>query len=103
VIEDITAVDLLSALQRILDDMGEAEVTSIQRRKITLRMRIREIWRKVSEASGQLVFEDLFDGACDRVGVVMTFLALLELLKMRKVRVKQKSTFAPIEIIPVTE
>ncbi len=103
VLEDMTAVDLLSVLQRILEDVSEGEITSIQRRKITVRMRIKEIWRRVSEASGQLVFEDLFEGATSRVDVVMTFLALLELLKMRKVRVKQKKTFAPIQIIPITE
>ena len=103
VLEDITAVDLLSALQSILADVTEQEVTSIQRRKITLRMRIREIWRRISEASGQLVFENLFDDVVSRVEVVMTFLALLELLKMRKVRVRQKRAFAPIEIIPTTE
>lgn len=102
-LEDITAVDLLSVLQRILADMGEEEVTSIQRRKITVRMRMREIWRRISEAAGQLVFQDLFDDAAGRVEVVITFLALLELLRLRRVRVRQKKTYGPIQILPVTE
>ncbi|MGB9620326.1 MAG: segregation and condensation protein A, partial [Armatimonadota bacterium] len=44
-LEDITAADLLAALQRILADVTEEEVTTVQRRKITVRMRMREIWR----------------------------------------------------------
>ena len=66
-------------------------------------MRMREVWKKVSEAAGQLRFEDLFDDDHTRVDVVITFLALLELLKQRKVKVKQTRAFAPIHIVPQVE
>lgn len=102
-LENITAVDLLGVLQRMLADVGEDNVTTLQRRKITVRIRMREIWRKLSEKAGQLCFEDLFEDAGDRVEIVITFLALLELLKTQKIQVKQKSTFAPIQITPVLE
>ena len=104
-LDNVKAVDLLSALQRMLEDVsGEGEaVTSIQRRKFTVRMRMKEIMRKLAEANGQLVFENLFDDVVSRVEVVVTFLALLELLKMQKVGVKQKNAFSPIKIIPTTE
>jgi len=103
-LSNITAVDLLSALQRILLDTDEEEpVTSIQRRKVSVRMRMREIWKKVSEAAGQLCFEDLFDEDVTRVDIVITFLALLELLKQRRVKVEQKRAFSPIHIVPQVE
>ncbi len=104
-LSNITAVDLLSALQKILLDTDEEEpVTSIQRRKVSVRMRMREVWKKVSEAEGgQLKFEDLFDEDVTRVEVVITFLALLELLKQKRVRVKQSKAFAPIHIVPQAE
>ncbi|MHB9038420.1 MAG: segregation and condensation protein A [Armatimonadota bacterium] len=102
-LENITAIDLLAVLQNILADVGEEEVTSIQRRKVTVRMRMREIHRKVTEAAGPITFEELFDDAVNRIEVVITFLALLELLKSRTVKVRQKKAFSPIEIIPVTE
>jgi len=101
-LEDITAVDLLAALQRILADVGEESVTTIQRRKITVRIRMREIWRKVA-SSGQLMFDDLFEEALTRVDIVITFLALLELLKLQRVRARQTRAFAPIRIIPVAQ
>ncbi|MCX6344218.1 MAG: segregation/condensation protein A [Armatimonadetes bacterium] len=103
VLENITADDLLGALNKILSDVGDEPITSIQRRKITVRMRMREIQRKIIEAAGKMVFEDLFEDALTRVDVVMTFLALLELLKSRLVKVRQAKAFAPIQIIPMME
>jgi len=102
-LSDITAVDLLAALQTILSDLGEEPVTTVARRKVSVRMRMREIWRMISEASGQLVFEDLFDDVYTRVDVVITFLALLELLKQRRLKVRQTRAFAPIHIVPIAE
>ncbi|MCE5200626.1 MAG: segregation/condensation protein A [Armatimonadota bacterium] len=103
-LENITAADLLAVLQRILSDVGGGEeVTSIQRRKITVRMRMREITRRLLEQSRQLTFQDLFDDVVNRIEVVITFLALLELLKSRTVKARQKKAFAPIEIISLTE
>lgn len=102
-LEDITAGDLLSALQRVLADVGEGEVTTMQRRKVTIRMKMREIWRKLTNRAGQVRFEELFEDVVMRVDVVITFVALLELLKMHKVKVRQRATFGQIEIIPILE
>ena len=102
-LEDITAADLLAALQRILADVGEENVTTVQRRKITVRMRMREIWRKLVERSGPITFDELFEDDSTRVDVVITFIALLELVNVRRVRVRQKLTYAAIHITAVAE
>ncbi len=104
-LDDITAVDLLGALRRILADIGEGaeEVTTLRRRKITVRLRMREIWLRLTQATGQLIFDDLFDDVASRIEVVVTFLALLELLKMQRVKVEQSKAFSPIRIIPLAE
>jgi len=98
--DEITSFDLLGALRRMLEEVGEGEeeVTSIQRRKITVRMRMSEIWRRVKESSRGVLFEDLFDGPRTRTEIVMTFLALLELLKLRRIKVRQPKPFGSIEI-----
>ena len=102
-LSNITAVDLLAALQKILLETDEEEpVTSIQRRKVSVRMRMREVWRKI-ETAGKIAFEELFEGDKNRVDIVITFLALLELLKQRRVKVKQARAFAPIHIVPALE
>ena len=43
-------------------------------------------------------FSDLFGAAVSRLEVVVTFLALLELIRLKQVRAIQKNIFAEIEI-----
>jgi len=98
--DEITSFDLLGALRRILEEVGEGqeEVTSIQRRKITVRMRMSEIWRRVKDSGQAVLFEELFDGPRTRVEIIITFLAMLELLKLRRIKVKQPEPFGSIHI-----
>lgn len=101
-LKDVKPVDLLGALSRILEEVGEgeSEVTTITRRRISIRMRMTEIWRRVCDAGqGVLMFEELFDEDKDRGAVVITFLAILELLRLQKVTVNQEHTFDNIEIL----
>ena len=52
-------------------------------------------------ASGRPVpFYELFGAIVSRVEVVVTFLALLELIRLKQVRAVQKSVFDEIEIVP---
>jgi segregation and condensation protein A len=47
-----------------------------------------------------LRFSDLFAGMASRVEIVVTFLALLELIRLQQVRALQRSLFEDIEIAP---
>lgn len=100
VLKDITATDLLASLLKLLADVGagEEDVTSIARRKITVRMKMSEIWRRVANRDQGVFFEELFEDENTRYAVVTTFLALLELLRLQKVGVRQSKAFDRIEI-----
>lgn len=103
ILPDLHAMDLLFALQRLLEEVGEGqeEVTSIERQKITLRMKMREVWRRIRSASADGVsFPDLVRGSRTRLEIVMTFLALLELLRLGKILVKQRRALGEIRIRP---
>jgi segregation and condensation protein A len=102
--DDITSFDLLAALRRMLEDVGEGqeEVTSIQRRKITVRMKMSEIWRKVKDTAQGVLFDDLFEEK-SRYEIVTTFLAMLELLRLRRIRVSQRKAFEGIQVFPNLE
>jgi segregation and condensation protein A len=102
---NLEVMDLLYALQQMLAEVGEGEteVTSIERQKITLRMKMSEIWRKIKTAgTAGCHFKDLFTHSITRLEVVMTFLALLELLRLGKISVKQKIPLGDILIIPLS-
>lgn len=101
ILDEASSFDLLAALRRMLAEVGEGEdeVTSIQRRKITVRMKMSEIWRKVKESADGVVFDQLFEEDKTRYDIVITFLAMLELLRLRRIKVRQRKAFSNIEII----
>jgi segregation and condensation protein A len=47
---------------------------------------------------GALKFSELFAEIASRIGIVVTFLALLELIRLKQVRVTQMNPFDDIEI-----
>ena len=53
---------------------------------------------KVVEADKPVAFSRLFASAASRTEIVVTFLALLELIRMKQMRVAQDGPFAEIEI-----
>ena len=86
---------LLKARHRLLaeagDDGGQA-VTSVRRQKMTLRLAMAALWRKV-QRSGEtgVLLDECFERPFVRLEIVMTFLALLELLRQGRVQARQEA------------
>lgn len=100
---NLQAMDLLFALQRMLAEAGEdqEEITSIEKQKISLKMRMREVMSRIKHAGETgTSFTALFDDMIifTKIEIVMTFLALLELLRLRKIKVRQKKPLSDIQI-----
>jgi segregation and condensation protein A len=94
---DVT--DLLIAFQRTLRKMvSRNTVSKIRRDEISVKDRMKEIVHLLGEKSGRLLFSKLFDYEMTREEIVVTFLALLELMKMKKVVCYQHSLFEDIVI-----
>ncbi|MBW3622562.1 MAG: segregation/condensation protein A [Armatimonadetes bacterium] len=97
------AVSLLLALRRLLDEADKREDVppTLRRDRMTLRLKIREVWAALQEAPDGLVFEALFRHGGDREEIIATFLALLELLRGGRVRVVQREALGTILVRPV--
>ncbi len=104
---EATVSQLYLALHRLLTEAGvdERPVTSVTpRKRVSLRLKMLEIARRVAHAgSGGIAFESLFDLPCPRYDIVLTFLALLELLRGGRVRVDQQSVCGTIWLFGITE
>jgi segregation and condensation protein A len=100
-LKDVQPEDLIKALQRLLAEVGEGEeeVTTIIRKRISVRMKMSEIWRRVTNSGQGVLFDELFDDPKDRADIVITFLAILELLKLQRIAVKQNKTFDRIKLL----
>lgn len=96
---------LLQALSRLLaeagDDGGQA-VTSVRRQKMTLRLAMAALWRKVQRGGPEgILLEDCFEPPYVRLEIVMLFLALLELLRNRRVQAAQERHLGQIVLTPL--
>jgi segregation and condensation protein A len=104
---EMSADALLSALQRILADVGagERQITSVRRQKVTLRMTMRLVLGQARQAGGDGV--DLAallpEPPWERIEIVLLFLSLLELLKQCLITVWQEDFCGEIRIYAVLE
>lgn len=94
--------ELIAALSEL---MAQAKFYSEQEfplEGLSVRERMTEVLDRVSEADGYLTFESLFDVTEGKVGVVVTFLALLELLRNSLIGIVQRAQYAPLYVTQVS-
>jgi segregation and condensation protein A len=94
-LDNIGLFDLVDALQGILDRNPGKKLLEIIPDNLTVRDRMSAILESL-EGQESIGFEALFDAACHRLMIIVTFLALLELIRLRTVRVYQAENFGPI-------
>lgn len=94
---DVTMKELLLAFHDVLKRAEMFSNLHLQREPLSVRQRMSEILTRIK--AGQFtVFADLFDAEEGRMGVAVTFIAILELLKETVIEVVQAEEYAPLHI-----
>ncbi|PYJ94493.1 MAG: chromosome segregation protein ScpA [Verrucomicrobia bacterium] len=97
-LEEVGIFQLINAFQSVIKRIeARQEVQEIFGERFSVSEKIDAILRCVA-AGATVRFSDLFGAIVSRVEVVVTFLALLELIRLKQVRATQKNVFAEIEI-----
>lgn len=94
-LENVSLFDLVDALKEVLERNPSSRLIEIVPDNLTVRERMNLILETL-EGEDSVSFAALFEGSAHRMMVVVTFLALLELMRLRVVRVFQAETFGPI-------
>ena len=92
---DVSLFDLVDALQGILNRNPGKTFMDILPDNLTVRDRMNSILEML-EGQESVNFVDLFEPSCHRLVIIVTFLALLELMKLRTARIFQAEHFGPI-------
>ncbi len=95
--EDLQIFDLLSALQGVLDRAPTDTYVEVSRENWTVEERIQVVMERL-EIDATIPFEELFEKQWSRPLIVVTFLGLLELVRMNLVRLHQGDWFGPIHV-----
>jgi len=95
--EGLSLFDLISALRHVLERFPEERVHEVTLERISVREKMSSLLDDL-QRRGKVIFQSLFEAAVSRLEVVVTFLAMLELVKIRAIRVAQEEREGPIVI-----
>ncbi|MBF0483750.1 MAG: segregation/condensation protein A [Candidatus Omnitrophica bacterium] len=94
--------DLISALSEALKKIPEDLVHEIVKEEYTVEQKIQYIVEALLETE-RMQLSDIFGRCRSKVEIVVTFLAILELIRLKQIKAVQKRAFENIEIIRNTE
>lgn len=94
----VSLFDLIAAYKNVLRQLDERAILEMERENVTVAEKIAQV-REMLEQKKKLRFTDLVRLSPARTHVVVLMLALLELARMRDVRLRQDGLFSEIWII----
>jgi segregation and condensation protein A len=98
---EVSIFDLVNAVNSVLKRFNKREdLRDIFEDKWTVSEKIEYLLRLISERQ-TIQFSELFEGVTSRSEVVVTFLALLELIRLKQLTAIQSQAFAEIQICRV--
>ena len=103
-LSDVSLQDLLQAARSVLQPFDHRSSLSsvVAPPPVTIREKIGLIATLLRQR-GRSSFRSFLSGARSRLEIVITFLAMLELIKLRFVQVHQESTFGDIQVETIVE
>jgi segregation and condensation protein A len=87
---------LIDALRELLERQEMEAFHEVTLDAVTLREKIRELYERLQGVREAIAFSDLFPPFASRVELIVTFLALLELIKSGMLRAFQREVFGPL-------
>jgi segregation and condensation protein A len=94
---EVDLFSLLSAFRSVLERARERPPVPLPPEQISIELRIDQMLEQLSETEA-CGFQDLFEDVATRGDMIVTFLALLEMIRLKLIRVFQAGTAGPIRI-----
>ncbi len=94
---EVDLFSLMTAFRQVLERARHRPYVPLPPEQISIETRIEQLMGRLSETEA-CGFEDLFADVNTRSGIIVTFLALLEMIRVRLVRVIQPGMSGPIRV-----
>ena len=91
-LKNVTVYDLAKAFKNILNSIKEEPVHEISKINVTIDEQILFILNKIGEARG-INFLKLVSDMKEKIRIIVTFIAILELVKMNRIKIKESPDF----------
>jgi segregation and condensation protein A len=94
---EVDLFSLLNAFQAVVQRLKQRPRVMLPPEQMPIEVRIEQLLARLSESEA-CGFEELFADVQARGGLIVTFLALLEMIRLKLVRVFQSGSFGPIRV-----
>jgi segregation and condensation protein A len=94
---EVDLFSLLAAFRGVLERAKSRPKVVLPPEQMSIEQRIEQLLERLSETEA-VGFEDLFADAHSRPALIVTFLALLEMIRLKLIRVFQSGSFGPIRV-----
>lgn len=94
----VSVFDLISTFREILERAKKRPQIEIRREEMTVAQMVERIKQVLRAKSGPVSLEELIAGYLWREALIALFLALLELVRVRAILLRQKKLFGPITV-----
>ncbi len=94
---EVDLFSLLAAFHAVVQRAKQRPQMVLPAAQIPIEERIDQLLARLSDTTA-CGFDDLFADVADRPGLIVTFLALLEMIRLKLVRVFQSGSFGPIRV-----
>src|SRR3954462_9773521 len=94
---EVDLFSLLNAFQSVVQRLKQRPKVLLPPEQLPVEVRIEQLLARLSETEA-CGFEELFSDVSDRSGLIVTFLALLEMIRLKLVRVFQSASFGAIRV-----
>jgi segregation and condensation protein A len=102
-LDDLTLAQLQTALHKALNRMPNAPLPQVKTYPITVAEQIEVVHAYFREGRPRVRFDELLGQQATRLEVIVTFLAVLELIKQRELVAVQERTFGVIVLVAYSE
>jgi len=92
---DLSLFQLVRAFQQVMYQFEASEVREVELEEFTIEEKIELVTSALAERE-QVLFTELFAGATSRIELIVTLIAVLELIKHGHVKARQDSAFGSI-------
>ena len=94
----VSVFDLISVFREVLERAKKRPQLEIQREEVTVAQMIEHVKQVLVADSRPVRLDDLIAGYLTRQALIALFLALLEMVRLRAILLRQKALFAPITV-----
>ncbi len=98
---EVNLLELLGAFQKVLERVKPEGVHEVVLESISVEDKIEEILILLEKENRSVAFHRLFPEQASRRVVIVTLLAILELVKMKRIRIFQLTPFETIRLSPM--